>query len=232
MRLNKANAQQGFCVTLGRPYKLKRVSNKTDNFYNKFSVFYPLVDIFLKPQKRKLFEEINKLPFGQILEVGVGNGRHFQFYKTHKVIGIDTSSKMLGIAEKRKNKNIKLKLMNAEALLFKDQTFDYIILSHVIAVVDNPEKLLEESYRVLKPNGKIFILNHFTPKNWLRHLDICFQFFSKKLHFKSVFYIESFDAIKKFTFIARREKKLLFNSFILIDLLVYLFVLSNRKNSS
>jgi len=171
----------------------------------------------LKPQKRKLFEEINNLPFGQLLEIGVGNGRHFQFYKTHMVIGIDTSSKMLEIAEKRKSKNIKLELMNAESLLFQDQTFDYIILSHVIAVVDNPEKALEESYRVLKPNGKIFILNHFTPNNWIRHLDHSILFFSKKLHFKSVFNIENFNAIKKFTLL----NEICFGKFSYFKLLIY-----------
>lgn len=193
------------------------MSKQTDNFYNKFSIFYPLVDIFLKPQKRKLFEEINELPFGQLLEIGVGNGKHFQFYKTHKVIGIDTSSKMLEIAEKRSNENIELKLMNAESLLFQDQTFDYIVLSHVIAVVDNPEKILKESYRVLKPNGKIFILNHFTPKNWLKYLDIFFQIFAKKLHFKSVFYIDDLKSIKKFTLL----NEICFGKFSYFKLLIY-----------
>lgn len=193
------------------------MSKRTDNFYDKFSVFYPLVDIFLKPQKRKLFEEINTLPFGDLLEIGVGNGKHFRFYKTHKIIGIDTSSKMLEIAREQKNKNIELVLMNAEALLFQDQTFDYIIISHVIAVVDNPEKLLEESYRVLKPNGKIYILNHFTPKNWLRHLDNSFQSFSKIFHFKSVFYIDSLTAINKFTLL----KEICFGKFSYFKLLIY-----------
>ena len=55
--------------------------------------------------------------------------------------------------------------MDGENLQFPDCYFDYVVLSHVITVVDDPEKLLEETYRVLKPNGKIFILNHFTPKN-------------------------------------------------------------------
>ena len=190
---------------------------RTDNFYNKFSLFYPLVDIFLKPQKRKLIEEINTLPFGDLLEIGVGNGKHLRFYKTHKIIGIDTSSKMLEIAREQKNKNIELAQMNAEALLFQDQTFDYIVISHVIAVVDNPEKLLEESYRVLKPNGKIYILNHFTPKNWLRHIDNLFQPFSKIFHFKSVFYIDSLTAINKFTLL----KEICFGKFSYFKLLIY-----------
>jgi phosphatidylethanolamine/phosphatidyl-N-methylethanolamine N-methyltransferase len=193
------------------------MSKNTDKFYNKFSFFYPLVDIFLKPQKRKLFEEINNLPIGHLLEIGVGNGRHFQFYNTHKVIGIDTSSKMLEMAKKQKKQNIELVLMNAEALLFQDQTFDYIVMSHVIAVVDDPEKLLEESYRVLKPNGKIYILNHFTPKNWLRHLDNSFQIFSKIFHFKSVFYIDSLTAINKFTLL----KEICFSKFSYFKLLIY-----------
>jgi phosphatidylethanolamine/phosphatidyl-N-methylethanolamine N-methyltransferase len=193
------------------------MSKQTDKFYNKFSVFYPLVDIFLKPQKLKLFEEINNLPFGELLEIGVGNGRHFKFYNTHKVIGIDTSSKMIEIAKKQKKENIELVLMNAETLLFQDQTFDYIVISHVIAVVDNPEKLLEESYRVLKPNGKMYILNHFTPKNWLRHLDNSFQFVSKIFHFKSVFYIDSLTAINKFILL----KEICFSKFSYFNLLIY-----------
>jgi phosphatidylethanolamine/phosphatidyl-N-methylethanolamine N-methyltransferase len=193
------------------------VSIQKDNFYNKFSVFYPLVDIFLKPQKSKLFEEINNLPFGHLLEIGVGNGKHFHLYNTHKVIGIDTSSKMLEIARKQKKDDIGLVLMNAEALLFQDQTFDYIVISHVIAVVDNPEKVIEESYRVLKPNGKIYILNHFTPKNWLRHLDNSFQIFSKIFHFKSVFYIESVTTINKFTLL----KEICFGKFSYFKLLIY-----------
>lgn len=173
------------------------MSKKTDIFYNNFSTLYPLVDIFYKPQKRKLFELINNLPFGQLLEIGVGNGTHFQLYKTHKVIGIDTSSKMLEIANKYKKNNITLERMNAESLSFPDQTFDYIVMSHVISVIDNPEKMLEESYRVLKPNGRIYILNHFTPENWLRCFDNSIQTISKRLHFKSVFHIESLKTIKK-----------------------------------
>ncbi len=176
------------------------------------------MDIFLKPQKRKLFQEINNLQFGQLLEIGVGNGTHLEFYKTHKVIGIDTSFKMLEIARKQKKDNVELVQMNGESLLFQDQSFDYVVLSHVIAVVDNPEKLLEETYRVLKPNGKVFILNHFTPKNWLKHIDNSFQFVSKIFHFKSVFYINNLNAIKKFTLL----KEINFGQLSYFKLLIYI----------
>ncbi len=174
------------------------MSKNTVSFYNKFSFLYPIVDVFLKPQKRKLFQEINNLPFGQLLEIGVGNGTHLPLYNTHKVIGIDTSKNMLKIARKQKLKDVKVLQMSGENLLFKEHTFDYIVLSHVITVVDNPEKLLEESFRVLKPKGKVYILNHFTPNNWLRHIDNSFQFISKTFHYKSLFQINNLTAINKF----------------------------------
>jgi phosphatidylethanolamine/phosphatidyl-N-methylethanolamine N-methyltransferase len=174
------------------------MNNQTDHFYNKFSFLYPLVDIFLKPQKRVLFDEINRLPEGNLLEIGVGNGAHFQLYKKHKVVGIDTSAAMLEIARKKCCGNIKVFKMDGKALLFYDEEFDYVVLSHVIAVVDDPEQLLKEVLRVLKPHGQVFILNHFTPNSWLKHVDRAFGMISKLLHFKSVFCIDEIATIKKF----------------------------------
>jgi phosphatidylethanolamine/phosphatidyl-N-methylethanolamine N-methyltransferase len=89
--------------------------------------------------------------------------------------------------------------MNGEALLFADNHFDYVVLSHVIAVVDHPEQLMNEVLRVLKPQGQLFILNHFTPDNWLGYVDDAFQQVSRLLHFRSVFYIHQIAAIKNFT---------------------------------
>lgn len=193
------------------------MSKKTQSFYNQFSFFYPLVDIFLGPQKRALFKEINTLPYGELLEIGVGNGAHLPLYKTHKITGIDTSDNMLATAGKRKANNVDLLQMNGEALSFEDACFDYVVLSHVIAVVENPEQLLSEVYRVLKPNGKIFVLNHFTPNNWLKHIDRSFRPFSKKLHFKSVFYISDLKGIQKFSLL----KELSFGSLAYFKLLIY-----------
>lgn len=173
------------------------MSKQTNKFYNYFSLLYPLVDVFLKPQKHRLFQEINALPYGKLLEIGVGNGKHLHLYKTHQITGIDTSSAMLKIARKQQ-KNVDLQEMNGENLIFPDQHFDYIVLSHVIAVVDRPESVLEEACRVLKPEGKIFILNHFTPNNWLRHIDHSFRFFSTWFHFRSVFRAENLQTLKKF----------------------------------
>src|SRR5688500_5992831 len=174
------------------------MSKAVESFYNKFSFFYPLVDVFLRPQKKVLLNEINSLPDGNLLEIGVGNGAHLQLYKKHKVVGIDTSAAMLAIAGKHNPNNAALLQMNGEALLFEDAQFDYVVLCHVIAVVDNPEQLLAEVFRVLKPNGRIFILNHFTPENWLKYIDHAFKFISRNFHFKSVFHLGEVKNISKF----------------------------------
>jgi phosphatidylethanolamine/phosphatidyl-N-methylethanolamine N-methyltransferase len=175
------------------------MNKQSDKFYNRFSIFYPLVDVFLKPQKRKLFEEINILPVGKLLEIGVGNGTHLPLYKAHEIVCIDTSSAMLQLARKHQRKNIELRQMNGESLHFSDATFDYVVLSHVIAVVDDPEKLLQEIYRVLKPGGRVFILNHFTPSNGLRYVDYAFQSIAKIFHFRSVFCVHDLTTLEKFT---------------------------------
>ncbi len=193
------------------------MTNKTQHFYNNFSFFYPVVDIFLKPQKRKLSNEINFLLPGRLLEIGVGNGSHLKYYNTHQITGIDTSGAMIERAKKNKKENTELIQMDGENLHFQEEYFDYAVLSHVIAVVDNPEKMLEEVYRVLKPGGQIFILNHFTPNNWLSRFDKAFSRIALLFHFKSVFYIDSLHAIKNFKLL----KEIRFGRLSYFKLLIY-----------
>ena len=170
----------------------------SEKFYDSLASLYPVVDLFLKPQKRKFFNLINEYPYGRLLEIGVGNGSHLKYYTNHSITAIDTSRSMLARAKKSRTDRTLLLHMNAESIRFPNETFDYVILSHVITVVEDAERVLEEAHRVLKPNGKIFILNHFTPDNWLRFVDIAFDKVSSLLHFKSVFRINSVKKIGAF----------------------------------
>lgn len=174
------------------------MKNYTEKFYDSFSTLYPIVDWFLMPKKKSLFREINNLPHGKLLEIGVGNGKQLKYYKSHDITGIDSSVKMLKIAQNQKFNNTELLLMNGESLDFGNQVFDYVILSHVIAVVSDPNKLLEEVYRVLKPGGRVYILNHFTPNNNYKFIDVAFQPFAKIFGFRSVFYAKQLNALKEF----------------------------------
>lgn len=174
-------------------------------FYNTFAFLYPVIDLALTPQKRVLMKEINDLPNGALLEIGVGTGSHLNHYKAHKVVGIDVSCSMLALAEKNKRKDIQLLQMDGQHLSFKRSTFDYVVLSHVIAVAENPEQLIKEVHRVLKPDGILLVLNHFTPDNWLKHADKIFDRISRVLKFRSLFSTDHISGLKSFKTIKKTD---------------------------
>lgn len=92
------------------------------------------------------------------------------------VTGLDCSKEMLQMAE---NKIKKLKLKNAETVIgdatdtkFPDASFDFIIIGLVLH--ETPEKLnkkiLKEAHRILKPNGKLIVLEWELPKKPLQKI--------------------------------------------------------------
>ncbi|MEW6557701.1 MAG: class I SAM-dependent methyltransferase [Elusimicrobiota bacterium] len=89
---------------------------------------------------------------GKGLEIGVGTARFAVPLKIK--YGIDPSKNMLKIAKKR---GIKTFLGKGEKLPFADKSFDFVLIAITICFVDNPEKVIAESYRVLKSHGKIIV---------------------------------------------------------------------------
>lgn len=171
----------------------------TQFFYNTFYRFYPLIDFFLASQKKKLATEINQQKSGNLLEIGVGNGSIFRFYKKHKITGIDISSGMLDVARNQQTDlNINLILMDGENMEFENDSFDYVIINHVLAVTRSPDKMVNGVHRVLKNDGLLFIQNHFTPSHWIKIIDYCFYPFSRVFKFKSVFRPEDVPALQQF----------------------------------
>ncbi|MBU0570564.1 class I SAM-dependent methyltransferase [Patescibacteria group bacterium] len=89
---------------------------------------------------------------GHGLEIGVGSGRFAGPLGID--VGIDTSKKMVEFARKR---GVDARLGVGEKLSFKDSTFDYVAIIVTLCFVQDPEKVITESARVLKPAGKIII---------------------------------------------------------------------------
>ncbi len=104
---------------------------------------------------------------GKVLEVGVGTGLSLPSYMdTVEVTGIDYSPEMLEKAvKKNEGKNLNhvkaLLQMDARELSFPDNTFDTVAAMHILSVVPEPEKVMAEIARVLKPGGEVVITNHF-----------------------------------------------------------------------
>ncbi len=159
-------------------------------FYDHFAPLYPLVDAFFRTQKKALAALLEAESSGALLDMGIGNGSNFQAYQRHRVTGVDISSQMLRKAKEKAPENATLLLADIHHLPFSDAAFDYVVLSHVLATVARPEMVLSEAARVLKPGGKLFLLNHFTPRNWWGITDRIFAPFSRLFAFRSVFYEE------------------------------------------
>ncbi len=167
-------------------------------FYNRISCFYPLINVFLGSHKKILFKELEKNHAGKLLDIGVGCGAHLHRYGNHEVTGIDSSEAMLKAASKNATKRHVLLKMHGEDMEFGDACFDYIVIAHTIAVARDPEKMLEEAFRVLKPGGRLYVLNHFTPAGMLKYLDRLIRPYAKLFYFRSYFFIEDVNMFDKF----------------------------------
>ncbi len=101
---------------------------------------------------------------GKTLEIGVGTGKSFTDYPQGvSVTGIDASENMLKYARKRATGHAhidELLIMDAEELVFDDNTFDTVVSSCVFCSVHNPVKAFKEIKRVCKSNGNIYLLEH------------------------------------------------------------------------
>lgn len=104
---------------------------------------------------------------GSVLEVGIGTGLALEFYGPHvQVTGIDLSAEMLREAavkaEKRQVANLEgLHQMDAREIGFPDASFDHVAAMHVMSVVPEPERVLDEMARLCRPGGSVMIANHF-----------------------------------------------------------------------
>ncbi|HEU4923839.1 MAG TPA: methyltransferase domain-containing protein [Burkholderiales bacterium] len=140
--------------------------------YRRYARIYDVVfGAVLQPGRRAVLEALNLKPGDRVLEVGVGTGISLPLYPRNvRITGIDVSLEMLEKArarvERAKLSNVEALLeMDAEAMAFPDASFDKVVAMYVVSVVPRPGKLLEELHRVCRPDGDIFIVNHFQSEN-------------------------------------------------------------------
>ena len=159
----------------------------TANFYNKIAKIYPVVDVFLYEPKKHLLTHVNAEPLGSLLEIGVGRGDNLPHYTHSPVAGIDVSEGMLAYARKKAPVECELHIMDAAHLDFPDSSFDYVVISHVLTVVADPAAVMNEVFRVLKPFGKVFILNHESTGPIRGQINKRLAVLTKILHFSALF---------------------------------------------
>ncbi|HJL42957.1 MAG TPA: bifunctional demethylmenaquinone methyltransferase/2-methoxy-6-polyprenyl-1,4-benzoquinol methylase UbiE [Myxococcales bacterium LLY-WYZ-16_1] len=87
-----------------------------------------------------------------------------------QVVGVDPSDQMLGIGRRKVRKvgdRIRLENGDAQALRFEDESFDGVMMAFGIRNVPDRAKALEEMFRVLRPGGRVAILELSEPQNGL-----------------------------------------------------------------
>ena len=148
---------------------MKDYKKYNDQLFSRWAPVYDVFELILSDVRNQITKEINPIN-KSVLDVATGTGSlAIDLSKSaEKVVGIDLSSKMLDVAEKkRKNDNLSFLLMDASNMKFNDEEFDLVTIS--LGLHDMPLDIrtlvLKEVKRVLKRDGKLYILEYDVPQN-------------------------------------------------------------------
>ncbi|MBM3201041.1 MAG: bifunctional demethylmenaquinone methyltransferase/2-methoxy-6-polyprenyl-1,4-benzoquinol methylase UbiE [Chlamydiae bacterium] len=126
------------------------------------------IDLYWRKKMAKMMT-----PPSEYLDIACGTGDQIlAVYKRHhptlaKIVGVDIAENMLGFAKTKVPKEVILMHENALNLPFSSSSFDAITISFGIRNLPDLSIALQEMKRVLKPGGKLYILEFSLPKNTL-----------------------------------------------------------------
>ncbi|HED37553.1 MAG TPA: SAM-dependent methyltransferase [Ignavibacteria bacterium] len=105
-------------------------------------------------------DSIKHIPFGTNLDLGTGIGAYFSILKKHSKILYALDKDISHLIKFQKNipdDSNTLFVSNAESLSIKNEKFDVIFAIEVIEHVENLKATVQEIYRILKPNGLLYV---------------------------------------------------------------------------
>lgn len=136
--------------------------------YDRYAFLYDrLFGWVLQEGRERLASRLQAGPGERIVEFGVGSGLMLPLYPRHAVVlGLDLSDAMLARARERVRRagldNVTLQRIDAEHNDLQAASFDHVVLPYVYSVTPEPRALIDEAFRVCRPGGHIWVLNHFS----------------------------------------------------------------------
>jgi phosphatidylethanolamine/phosphatidyl-N-methylethanolamine N-methyltransferase len=139
-----------------------------------YTLFAPIYDLLIAAASESLrAENLKSLHSPQGLDVliaGIGSGLDIPHLPAgHRYTGIDLTPAMLDRARARAagRGDIELHEGDVMALPYDDEQFDIVVMHLILAVVPQPQQALCEASRVLRPGGRILLLDKFLrPGAW------------------------------------------------------------------
>jgi SAM-dependent methyltransferase len=131
-----------------------------------FSALYdPLLWIGERAGMAKRREDLLAGASGRVLELGAGTGLNLPYYPDglDELVLTEPATPMVSRLERRAHRNgnsSRVIEASAESLPFEDDSFDTVVSTLVLCTVDDPERVIAEVGRVLRPGGKLLFLEH------------------------------------------------------------------------
>jgi demethylmenaquinone methyltransferase / 2-methoxy-6-polyprenyl-1,4-benzoquinol methylase len=116
--------------------------------------------------RRTMVEAVRAEPGQRVLDVATGTGlvaRALVRRYGCRVVGLDQSEQMLGRARALCGPEVELVRGEAERLPFADAEFDALTFTYLLRYVDDPPATMRELARVVRPGGRIAMLDFHVP---------------------------------------------------------------------
>ncbi len=117
------------------------------------------------PVITKYRQEVLKDVKGDVLEIGFGTGLNLSYYPDdiYKIVTVDPNPGVHALAQKRIESSkitVEHQIIGGESLPMADNSFDSVVSTFTLCSIPKVEQALKEVYRVLKPGGKFFFIEH------------------------------------------------------------------------
>jgi len=156
--------------------KADRVADVFHSVAGKYDIMNDLLSMGIHRVWKRFTIEVSGVRAGhQVLDVAGGTGDLTRYFSrlvgpTGKVILSDINSSMLGMGRDRLidqgfSNNIEYVQANAECLPFADNSFDCITIAFGLRNVTDKDAALRSLTRVLKPGGRLLVLEFSKPGN-------------------------------------------------------------------